>query len=266
MFRRPLPSAGCPECGSPGFAGTMGRSDSRTPVPPHFVAFAWRYRIRVPVSCVPWGAPAAGRTRRRQAAGLLIRRSRFRLLGWGDVRASQVPGEPIARMPWSVIPVRSHAQGPGGREVRYGLRRYPTPGPGRMCLSGLDVTACELAVYASQPGIAPGPRKTRFRLGTRLCRVGLGLPQGSVQGSASRSYVMLCLLGQAFLTHRQPHLTDRGREGRLTSASPPAKPDEQFSRIRLSSQWAIFMDWHARRWACSSVNSPAWAKNRLGQR
>ena len=35
---------------------------------------------------------------------------------------------------------------------------------------------------------------------------------------------------------------DRGREGRLVPASPPAKPDERISRIRLSGQWAIFMD------------------------
>ena len=36
--------------------------------------------------------------------------------------------------------------------------------------------------------------------------------------------------------------SNRGREGRLIPASPPAKPDGRISRIRLSSQWAIFMD------------------------
>lgn len=51
-------------------------------------------------------------------------------------------------------------------------------------------------------------------------------------------------------------VNDRGREGRLASASPPAKPDGRFSRIRLSSQWAIFMDWHASSWARSSEKSP----------
>ncbi len=37
-------------------------------------------------------------------------------------------------------------------------------------------------------------------------------------------------------------IQDRGREGRLIPASPAAKPDEQISRIRLSSQWAVFTD------------------------
>lgn len=40
-------------------------------------------------------------------------------------------------------------------------------------LSGLTRTTHALAVYASQLGIAPDPRKTRFRLVARLGRTGL---------------------------------------------------------------------------------------------
>jgi len=59
---------------------------------------------------------------------------------------------------------------------------------------------------------------------------------------------------------------DRGREDRLSSVSPPAKPDGRISRIRLSSQWAIVMDWQAVRWAAVSEYSPLSAKNAFGQR
>ena len=45
----------------------------------------------------------------------------------------------------------------------------------------------------------------------------------------------------------------RGREGRLVSASPPAKPDGRISRIRLSVQWAAFTDW--RSLAAASVSA-----------
>jgi hypothetical protein len=60
MARRPLPSAG--SLGSvPPRRRYMRRSDSPPPVPPRFVAFAWRYHGRTRVS-LPWppGAPAAG--------------------------------------------------------------------------------------------------------------------------------------------------------------------------------------------------------------
>ena len=41
-----------------------------------------------------------------------------------------------------------------------------------MVISGLNHTAFDLAVYASQCRL-PAPRKTRFRLLARLCRTGL---------------------------------------------------------------------------------------------
>ena len=45
-------------------------------------------------------------------------------------------------------------------------------------LSRLITTACALAVYASQRGVTPTPRKTRFRWVANPCRVGFG-PTGS---------------------------------------------------------------------------------------
>ena len=58
--RRPLPSTGYPRGGFPRLSGTVGRSDSRPPFPPHFVSFAWRYRSRA-TSSLPL---RAGATRR----------------------------------------------------------------------------------------------------------------------------------------------------------------------------------------------------------
>ena len=40
-------------------------------------------------------------------------------------------------------------------------------------ISGLNHTAFDLAVYASQVTVTRSPRKTRFRLLAQLCRTGL---------------------------------------------------------------------------------------------
>jgi hypothetical protein len=76
----------------------MGRSDSLPSIPPHFVAFAWRYRSALTCSL----PSSAERCRRRPGVSLpgypSIRVSR------GGGRASQVPGEPIVYMPCSLTP------------------------------------------------------------------------------------------------------------------------------------------------------------------
>jgi len=82
----------------PDFLGTVRRSDSRSSVPPRFVAFAWRYprcaraslpRTRAPVTREP-GPLCSGGPSRFEA---------------GDDRVSQVPGDPISvRMPCSQTP------------------------------------------------------------------------------------------------------------------------------------------------------------------
>src|SRR4051794_18523295 len=82
----PFPRRG-PSGRFPRVVGTMRRSDSPSPVPPRFVAFAWRYpgRTRVSLPRSP-GAPATGLE--------LV----TRYLPPGSCRegegASQVPGEP----------------------------------------------------------------------------------------------------------------------------------------------------------------------------
>jgi len=56
----PFPPRG-PSGRFPRFPGTMRRSDSPSPVPPRFVAFAWRYHGRTRGSFPrPPGAPATG--------------------------------------------------------------------------------------------------------------------------------------------------------------------------------------------------------------
>jgi hypothetical protein len=74
----------------PGFAGTMTHGDVLPPIPPHFVSFAWRYRI----------GRLQFRFRGRQATNplgpgrLFSRNSPRPLLRYGDDRPSHVPGEP----------------------------------------------------------------------------------------------------------------------------------------------------------------------------
>jgi hypothetical protein len=85
--RRPLPSAGSPRDGFPGFHGTMERSDSLPPSRRASLCFAWRYH-----EGRRWFAPA-GPERVTGRPGLddpVPRPDKHR----GGCRASQVPGEP----------------------------------------------------------------------------------------------------------------------------------------------------------------------------
>ena len=71
--------------------------------------------------------------------------------------------------------------------------------PATVNVSGLNHTAYALAVYASQPGIAPRPRKTRFRLSAILCRMGFDYPSSPLQGLVD--HFIQHLLAQACLAH-----------------------------------------------------------------
>jgi hypothetical protein len=179
MLRRPLPSAGSPWSECPGFAGTTSRSDSRISFPPHFVSFAWRYPVCYLSFVLPTAAPiAAGRPRNgpRVSCGRLPGSGFQR----GDIRASQVPGEPLCQHAPLLDPGQAACLMTRFPDTRCCLRQLPTVSALTIsCLSGLDHAACWLAVYASHAGIAPRTRKTRFRLAGRLCRVGFSLPQGS---------------------------------------------------------------------------------------
>ena len=97
--------------------------------------------------------------------------------GVADRRLCPLPGS------WTTLAYMPRSSTPGGP---------PAPGHFRtgdvvfrwinvdsaLALARLYHAACTLSVYASQPGVAPGPRNTRFRLVANLDRSGLS-PAGS---------------------------------------------------------------------------------------
>ncbi len=112
----------------------------------------------------------------------------------GDDGDSQVPGGPSCTCP-VLRPRRDRS-----RQALCDVSMLPsaisrTSAPATWNLSGLNRTAYALAVYASQPGIAPRPRKTRFRLLARLCRMGLATHRVLTQGLVD--HLIRHLLAQA---------------------------------------------------------------------
>jgi hypothetical protein len=82
-----LPSTGSSEASSPASAVLSRRYDFLPPIPPHFVAFAWRYLARPLVIFAPRRTSAPPRP------GVVDPVSRPGSRG-GDDRISQVPGDP----------------------------------------------------------------------------------------------------------------------------------------------------------------------------
>ena len=130
---------------SPASTVLSRRYDSLPPVPPHFVAFVWRYlRVHSFISL------PGGRVHRR---GLELF-TRYLRPGSRCRRRQDLPsswGTPIARLPWSVDaggtagtrPLRRSGMAPGIRTVK-------APAKG---LSTLNSMASGLAVYASPGGL-----------------------------------------------------------------------------------------------------------------
>ena len=112
VTRRPPSLHGVPRVGSPASSVLRERSDFPPPVPPRFVAFAWRYhRVR------PSFRSRSGRT---PAPAGLEPCSPVALAGSvvsGDDRISQVPGEPSVRMPSFSDPGGTSAPGHCGASV-----------------------------------------------------------------------------------------------------------------------------------------------------
>src|SRR5438105_12199110 len=84
----------------PGFTSTAGHSDCLPPIPPRFVAFAWRYR-----SLRSRFAPVGGRAQPPQARGFLypaVPRAGHRAETAGPPRFL---GNPTVHMPCSSTPV-----------------------------------------------------------------------------------------------------------------------------------------------------------------
>jgi hypothetical protein len=181
-----------PEGRFPRFHGTIRRSDSPPPVPPHFVSFA-----RAVSRSHPRFAPtAAGCAGRGPGVGHPVPPAGNFREGGG---ASQVPGEPRGERalfsdpggfadarPWrrrdSAFRFDDNV---GSREfLHFGAQSH---GPFTGCLR-----------FASP--VARTPRKTRFRLLAKLCRAGVAAPQGSIERFPRYNRF---LLSQAFLAHHR---------------------------------------------------------------
>lgn len=165
-------------------------------VPPRFVSFAWRYR-----SCARRFAPTG--CGRPLAVGLdLWSPGAHPGLHCGDLRV--LPGS------WVTLVCTCHGLLPRGTldarpfSVKGVAFRSPHDVGSPICsLSRLITTACALAVYASQRGVTPTTRKTRFRWVANPCRVGFG-PTGSLRRvSGSTAFLLPPFPGFAW------------REGRL---------------------------------------------------
>ena len=154
----------------------MGCSDSRPPIPPRFVAFAWRYHAGGDAFVDRPVAAPDGPRRGPDGPGVFGAGCPFPALGGGDDRVSQVPGRtpmctcPALRPRWDrtrqarllstarrcCLPHIPHAVG------SHDNRPFGAPS------HGLHTRCLRFAV-----GVAPAPRKTRFRLPATLCRAGL---------------------------------------------------------------------------------------------
>jgi hypothetical protein len=181
----------------PRFHGTIRRSESPPPVPPHFVAFAWRYPGRIRVSLPrPPDAPAAGLE------------SVTRYLPPGNCRegggASQVPGEPRGE--------RALFSDPGGiagarpwRRRNSAFRFDDNVGSREFLHFGAQSHGPFTGCLRFAAPVARTPRKTRFRPLAELCRAGVETPQGSKERFPRYNRF---LLSQAFLAHQAMKYSD----------------------------------------------------------
>ena len=144
-----LPSTGSSGASSPASTVLSRRSDSRPPIPPHFVAFVGRYLWRPLVLFAPRRTSAPSRpgvVNPVSPAGISPRRRQDLPGPWGT---------PIVRSPCSVDAGRTAGTRPvRGRGAAPGLRTARAPARG---LSALHSMAFGLAVSASQCGL-PAPR------------------------------------------------------------------------------------------------------------
>ena len=141
--------------GFPCFAGTMGCSETLPPIPPHFVAFAWRYHACCAVFRVrPLAAPIAPR-RTSGWPGVYCAGCPFPA---GNVETTGLPrflGNPGVNMPCSSTPTGPAGPGQFSPTDAAFRSRNGVGSRDDKILSGLNHTACSLAVYASQPGSLP---------------------------------------------------------------------------------------------------------------
>jgi hypothetical protein len=205
LTRHPLPSTGSPfGLRFPCFTGNMECSDFLPSLPPHFVAFAWRYH-----ACAAAFVSPFGRQRKPEGQGLLGPVSPIRLvLDVGTAGSPRFLEDPHVNMPWSWTPVGSP------RQAEYNEAMLPSVHPDDVgsheCgFSGLSRMACPLAVYASQHG---SPRDhARLASGCRPALPGgIGCPLGpNVRFSATTAMVASLLTSSPKLSWRNgiSHMT-----------------------------------------------------------
>ena len=154
----------------PRFNDTTRCSDSRPPLPPHFVSFAWRYH-----PCVPCSSPTA------LDAGPwiileLVSGSPSGLLRVETAGSPKFPGNPRDHSPCSPTPA-----GPGTLGHACVAGTAPASDQDEDSheeLSGLNHTAFDLAVYASQ-GWSPTTTQDSLSAAGPALPDGIGYPQGS---------------------------------------------------------------------------------------
>jgi hypothetical protein len=175
-----LPSTGSSGVSSPASAVLSRRYDSLPPIPPHFVAFVWRYPLRPLVLFAPrrTSAPARpGVVNPVSPAGISQGRRQDLPGSWGT---------PSARSPCSVDAGRTAGTRPlRCRGTAPGIRRARAPTKG---LSALNSMAFGLAVHASQCGL-PTPHA---RLASSCWSDSTGRafhPQGPAERFQSVSYI-----------------------------------------------------------------------------
>ena len=197
-----LPSPGSSGASSPASAVLSKRYDSLPPVPPHFVAFAWRYLRVHSFFSLP-----GGRVRRR---GLELV-TRYLRPGLSLRRRQDLPGSqetPIVRLPCSIDAGRTAGTRPlRCRGVAPGMCKAKAPAKG---LSALNSRAFGLAVYASPGGLPrPDARLASSRWSDATGRA--SHPQGSYERFPRcnryipSSFPKLCL-AQAHRPRRPPAL------------------------------------------------------------
>ena len=148
----------------PRFTGTTRRSESPPPVPPHFVAFVWRYPGRTRGSLPrSTGAPAAG-------LELVTRCSRRD----SPRRWRGLPGSwrTPALVPCSPTPAGSQAPG-RLRRCDAAFRQLNNVGSRDDNAFGAQSHGPFARCLRFAVRVTPAPRKTRFRPLAKLCRTGL---------------------------------------------------------------------------------------------
>jgi hypothetical protein len=158
----------------------MRRSDSRPPISPHFVAFAWRYH-----PCVLFAPSDPTQGRGLRGVGKPVPEPDMSVETDGD---PMFPETPCVPWPCSPTPAGPGMPGHCGMSARP-PRLTRTRAPAMIFRGSIARPGHSLSTLRSES--RPSPRKTRFRLLAKLCRAGFVNPQGSYERFLSSSLFLL---------------------------------------------------------------------------